>query len=406
MSKKLKDYFVRRLELDDDRERRMYTTEVFTFMDRLEDKYTEYRNHGRGKEADGIKQFWYWIRERNRDKYPIPRHWQYKSLEEITDLMVMMQNNELDIAEQRYALILVPWNEFDKKPYAQQWSEWVVNVQNGYATQNWFKHNFPNIVQDKWLTMPGQNYVGPGNQLNRKALNALDMIASEHDRLYNQATKAQDIHDADALFMKRISDFSFSGGEWFKAMVANPAIGAKKFFEEKAGVWYGLQSEENIPKHYKNRTELLAILEQHEKDTAKKAKLKTDTDDIVKRLEAEYAKDPKQSTQTLINKLKTGAWSIENVTVKKMIEDKLAPPEKKYTLGDLVNDQINKTYLGTGEHSSITIEKGAAKKRPATEEPEETDYCELRPHHPPKHHVQSHEKLNDVPTGINTDIIL
>ena len=57
------------------------------------------------------------------------------------------------------------------------------------------------VVDDKpagdW-TLPGYNYLGPGNSLDKSApTNFLDRLALEHDQAYNRATDKSEINSAD-----------------------------------------------------------------------------------------------------------------------------------------------------------------------------------------------------------------
>lgn len=92
------------------------------------------------------------------------------------------------------------------------------------------------------LTLPGSNYIGPGNPLeNGPPLTFTDYLAKQHDYAYANAKHSNDVFDADAKFLEDTkTNFLFNGNPIEKAQSAIGHVGilAKNTYEKHFGVKY------------------------------------------------------------------------------------------------------------------------------------------------------------------------
>ena len=101
----------------------------------------------------------------------------------------------------------------------------------------------------KGFTLPGHNYLGPGNNIfdpdlpvgpnNRKEwdlppTNKADELARQHDLEYSRAKTVEDVQEADAKFLHAAKGLPSS----FQRSVALAGIGTKSYFEKHFGVKY------------------------------------------------------------------------------------------------------------------------------------------------------------------------
>lgn len=95
------------------------------------------------------------------------------------------------------------------------------------------------------LTLPGYNYLGPGNSLNKgEPTNKADALAEIHDKEYSNAKSEEDIRSADRNFignqLKNIPS-SLSEGNFKEAtgsLTGALGIGGKYLIESATGVQY------------------------------------------------------------------------------------------------------------------------------------------------------------------------
>ncbi len=83
------------------------------------------------------------------------------------------------------------------------------------------------------LTLPGYNYLGPGNTTDEKGhppVNEVDQIALEHDKAYEVAVSEKDIRRADRMARKKFSKHFSVGG-----IAGLTGLSLKNFVEGVAG---------------------------------------------------------------------------------------------------------------------------------------------------------------------------
>lgn len=88
-------------------------------------------------------------------------------------------------------------------------------------------------VLNKGLTLPGHEYVGPGNPIDEKVDKSVDeddSIAREHDLAYNKAKTEDDIRKADDIAIHKFETSYKSKGN-IHAKVASIGLQAKQFLE-------------------------------------------------------------------------------------------------------------------------------------------------------------------------------
>lgn len=126
------------------------------------------------------------------------------------------------------------------------------------------KPNQQHQDQARGLVLPGYNYLGPGNGLDRgEPVNRADEVAREHDISYNEQLEAGDnpylkYNHADAEFQEKLADDTSFGGNLGKAVFQ-----AKKRVLEPFGLVEegaktaptGKRIDDHFPKRKKARTE-------------------------------------------------------------------------------------------------------------------------------------------------------
>lgn len=96
---------------------------------------------------------------------------------------------------------------------------------------------------NKGLVLPGYNYLGPGNSLNRGApTNQIDADAQIHDHQYNESSSSQHVQTADREFTNKAVDHIIEGisgkgsiGDTIGGIVGGIGIGGKRLVESLAG---------------------------------------------------------------------------------------------------------------------------------------------------------------------------
>lgn len=102
------------------------------------------------------------------------------------------------------------------------------------------------VVDDRGYVIPGFNYLGPGNSLNRgNPVNDIDADAQIHDNQYNQAKTSEHVKAADREFTQKAIDHFIEGiggagniGNTFGGAIGGIGIGIKNLIEKKTGVLY------------------------------------------------------------------------------------------------------------------------------------------------------------------------
>lgn len=111
---------------------------------------------------------------------------------------------------------------------------------------NQWKENLAASEHAYDLTLPGHNYLGPGNKLDKgPPTNQIDQDAQEHDHAYNDAQSQQDIKDADHKFIGQAGDHIAEGlsghgsiSDTIGAVIGGAGIGIKDKVENQTGVKY------------------------------------------------------------------------------------------------------------------------------------------------------------------------
>ena len=96
----------------------------------------------------------------------------------------------------------------------------------------------PPVRQTKrGFVLPGYNYLGPGNSLNRgPPVNATDGIAQAHDHEYHNAKSVEDIRRSDRTAIREFSKQAFKGS--LGGVIGAAGIGLKYGVESITGVQY------------------------------------------------------------------------------------------------------------------------------------------------------------------------
>lgn len=91
---------------------------------------------------------------------------------------------------------------------------------------------------NKGLTIPGSNYIGPGNDINRgPPTNEADRIARTHDIAYSNAKTQEDVYEADRTAIGSFGK-DFIGSSSGHALAGAAGLGIKHVIERVAGVQY------------------------------------------------------------------------------------------------------------------------------------------------------------------------
>jgi len=89
------------------------------------------------------------------------------------------------------------------------------------------------------LTLPGSNYIGPGNTLVKgPALSEVDKIAARHDAAYAMAKTEKDIEIADAIMINDLKQLDAKGFDNVRKFIAEKGISLKALLEKKFGHKY------------------------------------------------------------------------------------------------------------------------------------------------------------------------
>nr|QTE04074.1 MAG: VP1 [Phylloscopus schwarzi parvoviridae sp.] len=127
------------------------------------------------------------------------------------------------------------------------------------------KHFLPSEKKD--LTLPGHNYIGPGNNLEgHPVVNEVDLIAKNHDYAYSEAKTQEDITRSDIIAVEKFKETNTLAGD-----LGAQILGAKAFTEQAFGNMYGLKPEFDYEKMYEGNIhtqikQIKLLMESEEQD--------------------------------------------------------------------------------------------------------------------------------------------
>lgn len=122
------------------------------------------------------------------------------------------------------------------------------------------------VARGKGLTLPGSNYIGPGNPMNRKIKSKGDALAKQHDKDYERYLKAgyskknvySKFSDADARLMKKSNVTTPEGIATYAGMAAKKALHktgltGKKLKDENMEKREKAQQDRKLQQQFRNR---------------------------------------------------------------------------------------------------------------------------------------------------------
>lgn len=147
--------------------------------------------------------------------------------------------------------------ERDAKQWENAWDDWASRGYFGPPPErpSTYEQALKQREEDRvksvnagGLVLPGSNYIGPGNNLEKQnkfdvePTNAVDELARKHDIEYSNAKTQQDIVNADLRAISGMFTEAFSNGseEFFHGMIGGIGLSAKAGFESVFGPVYGV----------------------------------------------------------------------------------------------------------------------------------------------------------------------
>lgn len=229
-------------------------------------------------------------------------------------------------------------------------------------------------VKEKGLTLPGTDYVGPGNPINIDApRHGADAIAKEHDITYDNLSKDSRIKDktafaeavakADEVAIDQFYDDYQQSGRW-QSKVGELGLRAKSTLEKLTGPLYPTQQEEDA-----HHEDMPAV----ELPSAKKRKPNSDGfepgefDNVPSNQEEVKAK--KEATK------KGETWNKKNWAKIKAIQKQKAFNKAAVAAADKAEAEYNKEKASSS--TDAATEKNSTTETTETGQPTETTTSEM-----------------------------